>query len=306
MLIKNGKEKEVDNTMKGELAKVLGYEKYKDIQWEVVLDWSDNQRYIVSDEHGNQAFGYPNSYNLELVAVVKKDHGSPESWRYVPGSSYDIDDRGNYRFRENHYPFLGNTTFTESDVDLAYFLIVCCPQMKDGPNSNSKSEPVFQVVNHEAAAMKKRVQKIQEAKYTTLLWESMGDDDLRAIGKVYQISNCDTMGINELRDRIDQKVRAPKKDGGGVDVFLSKTKGLTRLDDMKGFVQQCKEVKCIVFKQDVKKWFLIDEEGKDLKELATVANQEERVDVLASVLANFEDIELEVRQHYEKVRPIVD
>ena len=78
MLLKNGKEKqEFDNSMKNDLAKGLGYDKFGDIKWPIGFDWDKSQMREVTDQYGNKATAFPNSHWIELVETVKKDKSAP-------------------------------------------------------------------------------------------------------------------------------------------------------------------------------------------------------------------------------------
>jgi len=224
------------------------------------------ERIIPSRSKQNRLPDKPNSISWPLTATVRTKLGT-EQWRYA--ENVIIKEHGLKKYTPKNIRFNGRKSFSETDIELVWFLYTKSPYCKGGENEGKTIKFMFEdlITEAELKAERESVQSMVKAMiYNTDL--GLSEQKLRTLAKAYFIKNVDDLTFAQVKLAIEHQItRDPKN---GYKKFLD----MTRADEIVKIREKIQRVvdKGFLKYDVVKREWLWLEDGKKPSKLLKIAS----------------------------------
>lgn len=252
---------------------------------------------------------------IPLNAFISGQDGT-EKWNYGDNRKKDTKKESwiyaaTFQGKEQqHFEFTDTFTFTETKIDLVYFLLFISP-MREIPGESTQQRALrgvkenqrfgFVVEQKEKEAASRIEHRKIRAAVEMAIMEGLSVSDIRFIGSSMGVSNADTKGELELRDEllsvVDRLEKAGKK---GYETFVEFSK-LDEKTEIASIVQNAIDLSIIKEDQKNMKYVYVNEKGVTTNSITgTIAGRTLRESLEYYLLnnpADFETMKESVKEH---------
>lgn len=200
----------------------------------------------------------PNSISFPLSAVVKTTTGT-EQWRYAENKI--IGTNGRVIWSPRNLILRGTMLLQETDVELVYWLVKCCPFLEGGENFNGKVAKCV-IEDLVGAAERKAMREEELATVKALIYSSkvgIGEKRLRIIAKAYFIRDVDELSFAQTKLAVENMVHRDKING--VQKFLDLVEAEQVLN-VRASLQGAIDKNIITFMPQKKSWAWVGGPGR--------------------------------------------
>lgn len=200
----------------------------------------------------------PNSISFPLVAVVKTGTGA-ENWRYAENKI--VGTNGRTIWAPHNLILRGTMTLTETDIELVWWLVNCCPFLKGGKNFNNKV-PKCIIEDLVGQAEKKAIREEELATVKALIYSSkmgLGEKQLRMVAKAYFITDVEELSYAQVKLAVENAISRDKRTG--MEKFLELVNSEQVLT-VRANLQQAIDNDIITYMVQKKMWAWVTAQGK--------------------------------------------
>jgi len=154
----------------------------------------------------------PNSIAFPLLATVKTKSGT-ESWRYAENKINGPN--GRVIYSPKNLVLRGSMSLQDTDMELLYWLMNCCPHLEGGKNFTGKVAKCV-IEDLIGSAERKAMKEEEMATVKALIYSSkigLGEDKLRTVAKAYFIRDVDSLTFAQVKLAVENEISRNKIDG---------------------------------------------------------------------------------------------
>lgn len=210
----------------------------------------------------------PNSISFPLTAVRRTKNGS-ENWRYAEHKI--VGEKGQITWTPTKFMLRGSHDLYESDRELIWWLINCCPVLEGGENQDKEKEACCVIEDLRTKAELIAEKEEENATVKALIFSSkvgLGEDKLRSIAKAYFIQDVDDMTFAQVKIALEKVVMRDKENG--IKNFLEITNSEQVLN-IKANIQTAIDKGIIKFSIKKRSWEWVSESGRKNEPIAQVS-----------------------------------
>lgn len=208
----------------------------------------------------------PNSISFPLKVTVKSKMGADE-WRYA--EQRIVGEKGQIIWYPATLMLRGPKTLQETDMELVWWLVTCCPWLEGGKNYDGKpSLCAIEDLRGKAEKTAMREEEVSDVK--ALIYSSkigLGEKKLRTIAKAYFISESDDMTFPQIKIAVEKEVMRDKENG--IKKFLELCDA-EQIITIKSNLQNAIDKKIIAFNHAKRNWEWVSGVGKKRELIAQV------------------------------------
>ena len=200
----------------------------------------------------------PNSISFPLHATVKTETGT-QSWRYAENKIEGTNGRTIYQ--PHNLILRGSMILQNTDIELVYWLVKCCPFLEGGENWNKKT-PKCVIEDLVGAAEKKAIKEEEMATVKAMIYSSkmgLGEKKLRQIAKAYFIPEVEELSFAQVKLAVENTVSRDKING--VRKFLDMAEA-DQVLTVRAALQDAVDQKVITYMVPKKTWAWVSGPGK--------------------------------------------
>lgn len=154
----------------------------------------------------------PNSISFPLLAGVKTDRGE-ENWRFAKNKI--IGTNGRTIWQPHNLILRGSMILEQSDIELVFWLVKCCPFLQGGENWNEKvAKCVIEDLRGAAEIKAKKEEEMATVKamiYSPTM--GMGEKKLRLVAKAYFIRDVNELSYAQVKLAVESTIMRDKRTG---------------------------------------------------------------------------------------------
>lgn len=266
MLYKNDKQIELTTAQIGEIKKKYPKFPIRLIYPEARVKKSRSKHNTLPDK--------PNSISFPFVATVKSKTGV-ESWRYAENKITGTD--GRTIWSPYNLVLRGSITLLETDIELIWWLLNCCPFLEGGKNFNKKTAKCV-IEDLRGAAEKKAIKEAQMADVKALIYSpklGIGEKKLRLTAKAYFIRDVDELSFAQVKLAVEAEINRNKRTG--YEKFLELV-GAEQALDVRSNLQAAIDKNLITYMVQKKTWAWVTGNGlknEPICQIGAAANPQE-------------------------------
>lgn len=209
----------------------------------------------------------PNSISFPYVATVKTKTGV-ESWRYAENRI--IGTNGREIWTPHNLILRGTMVLQETDIEIVYWLVHCCPFLEGGKNWNGKPAKCA-IEDLVGQAERKAMREEELATVKALIYSSkvgLGEKKLRLVAKAYFINGVDELSYAQVKLAVEDAIARNKRTG--IQTFLDLIDAEQALE-VRANLQQAIDREIITFMPQKKTWAWVTERGRKNEPIATIS-----------------------------------
>lgn len=200
----------------------------------------------------------PNSISFPLVATVRTDKGT-ENWRYAENKI--IGTNGQTIWQPHNLILRGAMLLQDTDIELIFWLVKCCPFLEGGNNWNKKM-PKCVIEDLVGSAEKKAMKEEEMATVKAMIFSSkmgLGEKKLRLVAKAYFINGVDDLSLAQVKLAVENAISRNKT--SGVQKFLDLVDAEQVLS-VKANIQNAVDRDLITYMVQKKQWAWKTDQGR--------------------------------------------
>ena len=208
----------------------------------------------------------PNSISFPMVATVKTKTGT-ESWRYAENKINGTD--GRTIWTPHNLILRGTMILKDTDIELVYWLVNCCPFLDGGKNWNGRV-PKCIIEDLVGAAEKKAIKEEEQANVKALIYSSrvgLGEDKLRQVAKAYFIGGVEDLSFAQVKLALEAEIHRDRRTG--YEKFLDLVDAEATLT-VKANLQEAVDRGIITYMVQKKTWAWVTEQGRKNEPIASI------------------------------------
>lgn len=208
----------------------------------------------------------PNSISFPLVATVKTKTGT-ESWRYAENKISGTD--GRTIWTPHNLILRGTLVLKDTDIELVYWLVKCCPFLEGGENWNTRT-PKCIIEDLVGSAEKKAMKEEEQANVKALIYSSrvgLGEEKLRQVAKAYFINGVEELSVAQVKLALEAEIHRDRRTG--YQKFLDLVDAEQTLT-VKASLQEAVDRGIITYMVPKKTWAWVTGQGKKNEPIASI------------------------------------
>ena len=223
-------------------------------------------RVRISREKHNVLPDKPTSISFPFAATVKTKKGA-EHWRYAEHKF--LSTNGQPVFTPPNLVLRSVRVLQETDIELVYWLLYCCPGLEGGENFNGRM-PKCTIEDLVGIAERKVRKEAKLADVKALIYSDrvgLGEKKLRLVAKAYFIRGVDELSYAQVKLAVEFEIKRNKTEG--VQKFLDLVDAEQTLS-VKSTIQSAIDDQIITFMVKNRTWAWVTENGKKNEAIATI------------------------------------
>lgn len=200
----------------------------------------------------------PNSISFPLIASVKTDKGT-ENWRFA--NNKIIGTNGRTIWQPHNLILRGSMLLEQSDIELVFWLVKCCPFLQEGENWNKKV-PKCIIEDLRGSAEKKAKKEEEMATVKAMIYSSamgLGEKKLRLVAKAYFVSEVDELSFAQVKLAVENTIMRDKRTG--IVKFLEMVEA-EQVISVRSSLQNAVDRKLITYMVQKKIWAWVTGDGR--------------------------------------------
>ncbi|MBU1613608.1 hypothetical protein KKC87_04265 [Patescibacteria group bacterium] len=218
----------------------------------------------------------PNSISFPLVAVIKTKTGT-ETWRYAENKIQGAN--GRTIWSPHNLVLRGSIVLKDTDIELVYWLVNCCPFLEGGNNSNGKP-PKCTIEDLRGTAEKRAIKEEETATVKALIYSSqvgLPEEKLRQVAKAYFINDVEELSYAQVKIAVETSIHRDKR--MGVQKFLEMVDAEQVLT-VRANLQEAIDKKIITFMVQKKTWAWVTDQGKKNEPIVQIVTGKDQNEAL--------------------------
>lgn len=210
------------------------------------------------------------------MATVRSSTGT-ENWRYAENKIQGTN--GRTIWSPHNLVLRGSMVLQNTDIELVYWLVNCCPFLEGGNNFNGKVAKCI-IEDLVGTAEKRAIKEEETATVKALIYSSkvgLGEAKLRQVAKAYFINDVEELSYAQVKLAVENSIDRDRRTG--VQKFLELIDAEQVLT-VRANLQEAIDRKIITFMPQKKTWAWVTIHGKKNEPIAQIVTGKDPYEAL--------------------------